>query len=331
MGLVMTNHRLRYGFTLSLLLGLASLTASPVALGTLAGSGQINDVLSLTVSTGTLAASTLASAAFAPVVDASSFTATNSNSNIDSFVLYAWGTTPYYGTSSSQTSIAVRGTTYQIGDLLWFKESATPGGGSATVSQYFSPLLVKNSASITRATFTTAGNACTSWTGTPAVGFIATSAGTLTFKYYDSTTQTDDTPSTTASYNFCLDTTNDQVYLGTTTAYGSNTLIKVYTTNSVLGVLQPYQYEFLPGSYTHGNLYCLTSFTGSGTAATPDLGMCQKMSYQAAASSTAQIFPMFDPPAAFPSDNQLGTTSGLTYGASGTQFNPYATGTTNSA
>jgi hypothetical protein len=314
-------------FAFALGVGLAAI--SPVSMASLSGSGNLNDVVSLTVSTGSLAASTLTTSG-TPIASSTAFNVNDGTSNVDTYILYAWSTTPYYGTTSSQTSIDLRGTTYQIGDLLWFKQAIVSGSGTTTTSQYYAPLLLKNSASITTVTWTSAGNACTAWTGTPAVGFIATAAGTFTFKYHDATTQTDDAPSTTSSYNYCLDTTSSQVYLGTSTAYGSNTLIKVYTTNSVLGILQSYQFEFKPGSYTTGNKYCMSGFTGSGTSATPDLAMCEMMPYSTSGASSAKLTPLFDPPTYFPSGNGLGGNA-ITYAASGTQWNPYSSSTTNSA
>ena len=306
------------------------LAAVPTALSTLSGSGQLNDVVQLSTSTGTIAGSAMASSAGAPAASATAFTMTNSNSNVDTLVRYAWSTTPYYGSDSSQTSISLRSTTHYISDLIWYKQ-ATIVAGTTTTSSYFSGLFIQNAASNGHSAWTSSGNACTSWTGSAAVGFTKTSAGTFTFDYYDASSQTDDTPSTTSSYNYCLDTTNSQVYISTGVAFGSATLVKIYTTDSVLGTLAGYQYQFLPNSYTTGNYYCLASVTGSGTSATPDLAQCQKLTYSASATNTVKMFPMFDPPAAFPSNNQGGAANVITYALSGTQWNPYAHATTNSA
>lgn len=313
-------------------LAIAALLAAilPTVLGSLTGSGQLNDVVQLTTSTGTIAGSAMVSSAGAPAAASSAFTMTNSNSNIDTYVRFGYSTTPYYGSSSSQTSISLRGTTYQISDLLWFKEAATVAG-TTTTSQYFSPLLLQNAATNTRAAFTSAGNACTGWTGSAAVGFTKTAAGTFTFNYHDAASPVDDTPSTSASMAYCVDTTNAQMYVGTSASFASATLIKMYTTDATVVTPATYQFEFLPGSYTRGNLYCFVSVTGSGTSATPDLAQCGKLAYSASGASTVTLTPMFDPPAAFPSNNQGGAASVLTYALSGTQWNPYAHATTNSA
>jgi hypothetical protein len=308
-----------------------SCLAIPTALSTLSGSGQLTDVVQLSTTTGTLAGSTLASSGGAPAASSSAFTMTNSNSNVDTLIRLGWTAMPYYGTTTSQVSISLRGTTYVISDLLMFKQETTTGAGSTTTSQYFAPLMLNNSANNTRATFTSAGNACTSWTGSAAVGFTATAAGTFTFKYYDATTQTDDTPSTTSSYNYCLDTTNSQVYVGTSASFSTATLVQMYTTDSALATLKTYQFEFLPGSYTHGDKYCFVSVTGSGTSATPDLQQCMFLGYSSSGAATVKLYPIFDPPVGFPSANQAGSASVITYQITGTQWDPYAHTTTNSA
>lgn len=309
----------------------AFLLALPAVQAELTGSGNVTDVVQLSTSTGSIAASALASTAAAPVASGSAFTVTNSGSNVDTFIRYAWQTTPYYGSTSSQTSIALRGTTYYINDLLWYKQETVSGAGTTTTSEYFSPLVIKNAASIARVTWTSAGNACTAWTGSAAVGFLAAAAGSFTFKYHAASSQTDDAPSTSDTFYYCLDTTNTQVYLGKSTAYGSATLVKGYTTNSVLASLQTYQYPFLSGSQSNGNNYCLTGYTGSGTSATPDLAQCQKLAYSTSGAASAKLYPLFDPPAYFPSANQAGGGNAITFGIAGTQWNPYAYSTTNTA
>lgn len=316
------------GAALALALAVA---ATPSAWSALTGSGQLNDVVSLSTSVGSIASSALTTSTGTPVASSTAYAVTNGNSNVDTFIRYDWSTTPYYGSSSGQTSISLRGTTYIISDLLWFKQEVVSGSGTTTTSSYFSPLLLKNSASIARVTWSSSGNACTAWTGSAAVGFSATAAGTFTFKYHGASSQTDDTPSTSDTFHYCLDTTNSQVYLGTSAAFGSATRVRSYTADSALGILNTYQYEFLSGAQTTGNKYCLTGYTGSGTSATPDLAQCQYMAYSTSGAASAKVYPLFDPPAYFPSGNQAGASSVLTYALSGTQWNPFAYTTTNTA
>ncbi len=313
-------------------LGLTSaalVAAAGAAVAELTGSGNLADVVSVSTSTSSISGSSLATTSGSPVASSSAFTMTNSNSNVDTLIRFAWSTTPYYGSSSGQTSAALRGTTYYVGDLLWFKQESISGAGTTTTSEYFSPLLLKNAASITRATFTASGNACTGWTGSAAGGFSAAAAGTLTFKYFAASSQTDDAPSTSATFYYCLDTTNTLAYLGTSAAFGSATLAYPYSTNSALASLKTYQYQFLSGSQSNGNKYCLTGYTGSGTSATPDLAMCGLLGYSLLGSATTKLYPLFDPPGYFPSANQGGASSAITYAIAGTQWNPYAYTTTN--
>jgi hypothetical protein len=122
-------------------IAVALVVAAPSSMGTLAGSGNLNDSVLLTVATGTLAASTLTTSGGTPVASPTAFSVNNGNSNVDTFMLHAWATTPYYGGTSSQTSISIHGTTYQIGDLMWFQQATVSGAGTTTTSQYFSPLL----------------------------------------------------------------------------------------------------------------------------------------------------------------------------------------------
>jgi hypothetical protein len=163
------------------------------------------------------------------------------------------------------------------------------------------------------------------------VGFVAASGGSFTFKYFSASSQTDDTPSTSSTWYYCLDTVSSQVYLYSSRSFTSGTLVKIYTDNSVAGTLKPYQYEFLESGMTNGNKYCLVSFTGSGTSATPDLVQCMRMTYSTSGSATAKLFPLFDPPAYFPSANQGGGSSAITFAITGTQWNPYLYTETNSA
>lgn len=303
----------------------------PTGNSALTGSGQLNDVVQMTTATGTIAASALTSSSGSPAASSSPFSMHNSGSNVDTYIRYDWSTTPYYGSDSGQTSIALRGTTYYITDLLWFKQEIVSGASATTTSEYFSPLKLNNAATNSRATFTATGNACTGWTGSAAGGFSATAAGTLTFKYHAASSQTDDTPSTSQTFYYCLDTTNDKVYLGTSAAFASATLVSTYTANSAVGTTYTYMYEFLQSGGAEGNTYCLNGETGSGTSATPDLVQCQKMTYSLLGSAYGKLYPLFDPPAYFPSGSQSGASSVLTYALSGTQWNPYAYTTTNSA
>lgn len=307
--------------------------ALPTALGTLSGSGNVTDIVQLSTSTSSLnaisASPTGGSASAAPTTSGSSaFTMTNSGSNVDTLIRYAWGTTPYYGASSASTSISIRSTTYYISDLLWFKQQTLDSASTATTSEYFSPLLVKNVASVGAATFSSAGNACTAWSGTAGSGFSAAAAGTFTFKYYGASSQTNDAPSTSDTFYYCLDTTNSQVYLSKSASFTSATRVYSYATESVNAVLSTYQYQALSGSQSAGNKYCLVSITGSGTSATPDLAQCQFLPFELGGSTTAKMYALIDPPAYFPSVNQAGT---ITYAISGTQWNPYAASTQNSA
>jgi hypothetical protein len=309
-------------------LGLLLVVASP-ALASLAGSGQVTDVVNVAVDTSSLASSLLQTTGGQPIASSSDYVFDNGNSNVDTFTKFAWGTTPYYGGSSSQTSVSIHGTTYQISDLLYFEQETRTGAGTVATSSIFAPLLLKNSATIADVTFTTAGNACTAWTGSPAVGFIAASAGTMTFKYHTVASPTS-APATTQTFNWCLDTTNSQVYWGTAAAYASDTLVVLYSTNSALATLKTYQYDFIPTGVANGAYYCLTSITGSGTAATPDMGMCEYLPYSSSGSAQGHLYPLFDPPAAFPSGNQLGSSAAFTYTVTGTQWDPYQSSTTNS-
>jgi hypothetical protein len=309
----------------------AAALLTPVALGTLTGSGQLNDIVAETTSVGTISGSSLTTSDGTPVASGTAFTVTNSNSNVDTLIRYDWSTTPYYGSSSSQTSIALRGTTYQIADLLLFKQQAITGAGTTTTSEYFSPLALKSAATSSLESWSSAGNACTAWTGTAAVGFIKTAAGSFTFKYQTSGSAVDDAPTTSDTFYYCLDTTNSQVYLGKSTAFGSATLVSMYTTDSALATLKTYQYELLSGSQANGNKYCFLSVQGSGTSATPDLVQCSKLAWSASGAATAKMYPMFDPPAYFPSGNQAGASSVVTFAIAGTQWNPFAHTTTNSA
>lgn len=305
--------------------------AAPAALGTLTGSGQLNDIVSLSTSTGSIAGSAMTTTDGTPIASASSFTVTNSNSNVDTFIRYDWSTTPYYGSNSAQTSITLRGTTHQIADLVLLEQSITTGAGATTTSAYYAPIALKSGATTSLASWSSAGNACTAWTGVPAVGFLATSAGSFTFKYQTSGSPVNDAPTTSDTFYYCTDTTNSQAYLGKSTAYGSATLVSAYTINSVLATLKTYQYEFLSGAQATGDSYCLTGFTGAGTAATPDLVQCSKLAWSSSGAATAKLYPMFDPPAYFPSGNQAGASSAVTFAIAGTQWNPYAYTTTNAA
>lgn len=303
---------------------------APTALSALTGSGQLVDAVQLTTQTGSIAGSSLSTSG-TPVSSGTPYSVHNSGSNVDTYVRYDWSTTPYYGSSSGDTSMSLRGTTYYISDLLWFKQEGVTGGGTTTTSSYFSPLVIENAASVTRATWTSDGNTCTSWTGSAASGFSAASGGSFTFMYHDASSPTDDTPSTSDTFYYCLDTTNTRVYLGTSQSYDSGTLLSAYSRNSDITNAYTYQYQFLSGAQTNGNRYCLASYTGSGTAATPDLVQCQKLTYSLSGSAYAKLYPMFDPPQYFPSSNQGGSANVITYALSGTQWNPYAYTTTNSA
>lgn len=309
------------------------LLAAPAAYAALAGSGQVTDIVQLTTSTGTLSAlsSTASggSASGSPVTSgASAFTMTNSGSNVDTLIRYAWGTTPYYGASAASTSITIRSATHQVGDLLWFQQQTLNAAAVATTSDYFSPLIVKNAASVATATFASAGNACTGWTGAPGAGFTAVAAGTFTFKYYAASSQSNDAPLTSDTFHYCLDTGSSQVYLGKSASFTAATRVYGYATESTGGVLKTYRYPALSGAQTAGNSYCLVSITGTGTSATPDLAQCQALPFELAGSTTAKLYVLIDPPAYFPSANQGGA---ITYGITGTQWNPYAAATTNSA
>lgn len=310
----------------------AALALMPAALGALDGSGNVSDIVQLTTSTGTLSvlssSASGGSASGSPVTSGSSaFALTNSGSNVDTFVRYAWGTTPYYGASSSSTSISIRSTTHYISDLLWFKQQKVAADTTLTTSEYFSPLVIKNAASVQTATFSSLGNACTAWGSVPA-SFSPAAAGTFTVKYYSASSQTNDAPTPSDTFHYCLDTTNSQVYLGTSASFASGTRVYSYATNSANAVLNNYQWQLLNSGQTNGNFYCLTSYTGTGTSATPDLSQCQKLAYETLASTSIKLYVLQDPPAYFPSVNQAGT---ITYAVAGTQWNPYSQSTTNSA
>lgn len=310
---------------------LAILATSPTALSALTGSGQVSDVVRLTTVVGSIAGSAMTSADGSPAASSSAFHAHNSNSNVNTYIRYTWSTTPYYGPTTTDTTISIRGTTHAISDLLWFKQESVSGAGVTTTSESFTPLLLANSASIATVTWTSAGNACTGWTGSPAGGFSATSAGSFTFRYHAASAPVDDTPATSDAFYYCLDTTNSKIYLAKSTVFGSATLLSLYTRNSGIASVQTYAYEFLSGAQAEGNTYCMTGVTGSGTSATPDLAQCQALTYSRSGSAASKMQPLFDPPAYFPSVNQAGGSSAVTYALTGTQWNPYAYTTTNSA
>lgn len=310
---------------------LVAALALPTAISSLTGSGNVTDVVQLSVTTGSLPAlassATGSSASGAPVTSgASAFTLDNLGSNVDTFVRYDWGLAPYYGGDAAKSSIGIRGATHRISDLLWFRQSSIVEAGT-TSSDYYSPLVLK-ATDVSRATFAATGNACTGWSGTAADGFAATAAGTLTYKYYGAESQTDDSPLASEEFHYCLDVANSLVYLGKTASFTAATLVSSAGADSANGALKTYQYEFLSSAQTKGNKYCLTGVTGAGTAATPNLVQCQKLPYELAGSTTAKLFVLFDPPAYFPSVNQGGA---LTYSIAGTQWNPYASATTNAA
>lgn len=304
--------------------------ALPGALSALSGSGNVTDVVELspTVTTVGSLVSTASSASGPPVASSAMFTVTNGGSNVDTFVRYAWSTTPYYGASTGSTSIVIRSATSYISDLLWFKQETVDSASTATTSLTYTPLLIKNAASIATVSWTSSGNACTGWTGTPVGGYSAAAAGTFTVKYHLSASPVNDGSVTSESFHYCADTTSARVYLGESAAFGAATLLEVYSTNSADAILKNYQYQLLPASTTAGNRYCLTGFTGSGTAATPDLAQCEKLPYELNGATTAKLGVLYDPPTYFPSVNQGGT---ITYTLSGVQWNPYASSTTNSA
>lgn len=305
----------------------AAAILAPSGLGVVAGTGGINDVVQLTTASSTISAATSSSGA--PGVSATPASVHNSDSNVDSWLKYDWSTTPYYGSNTGDTSITVRGTAYTVADLLWFKQETVNAASTTTTAQYFSPLKLVTGGS--RVTFTSAGNACTAWTGSPVAGWAATAAGSITFKYFDASSQTDDTPSTTTTFNWCADTTMKAVYFSTGTAYSASNIVYEWDVNSL--ATQPakqYGWEFDGfNSYTRGNYYCLSGFTGSGTSATPNLMLCTKMPHEAAGSDYAKLYSMFDPPAGFPSTNQLGTSAAVTYSLSAVQWNPWSYTTQN--
>lgn len=303
---------------------------APTALSALSGSGNVTDIVQLNVATSSLGAlsSTAAggSASGSPVTSgANAFTLDNSGSNVDTFVRYDWGASPYYGGVAGQTGITLRGTTHVISDLLWFRQITTLAAGT-TSSEYFAPLVLKSG--VARATFVPGGNACTGWAGSATGGFSASSAGSFTFRYYEASSQTDDAPLTSDTFHYCLDAANSLAYIGESASFTTATLVYSYGGDSANGALKNYQYEFLNGAQTEGNTYCLTGITGSGTNAMPNLAQCQKLPFELTGATTVKMGVLFDPPAYFPSVNQGGA---LTYGLSGTQWNPYASSTTNSA
>lgn len=305
--------------------------AAPTALSALSGSGNVNDIVQLSVVTGTLptltATATGGSASGSPVTSGNlAFTLDNLGSNVDTFVRYDWSASPYYGGVPAQTGITIRGVTSAISDLLWFRQAGVTSGGTVA-SDYFSPLVLKASG-VARATFASSGNACTAWAGAPANGFTATAAGTLTFKYYAASAQTDDSPVTSDTFHYCLDTANSQAYLAKGASFTGATRVVSYGADSVSGVLNTYQYEFLSGSQGVGNKYCLVGVSGTGTGATPNLAQCQKLPFELAGVTQVKLHVLFDPPTYFPSANQGGS---LTYAVAGTQWNPYASATTNPA
>lgn len=306
-----------------------ALLATPTALSALSGSGNISDNVDLATARGSLDASELTTDGD-PVAASLAFSLNNGGSNVDTFIRYGWAVTPYYGGTSTDTAITLRGVTHQVADLLWFKQQVVAGSGATTTSEYFSPLILANDGVSATSTWSSGGNACTAWTGTPAIGFSATAAGTFAFSYHSAASPLDDTPDG-ATYHYCLDTTNSQAYIGETASYDSATKLDKYTSDSLAGILKAYQYEFILSGTTEGNLYCLTGYTGSGTSATPNLVQCQKLPYSTSGSSTVNMYPLFDPPAAFPSANQGGVSESLTYALSGTQWNPFSYTTTNSA
>lgn len=312
-------------------IALATALAAPTALSALTGSGNVTDVVQLSVVTGTLPALTSSasgsSASGSPVTSGeSAFALDNLGSNVDTFVRYDWAASPSYGGDAGQTSITIRGATHRISDLLWFRQTSVVQAGTTT-SDYFSPIALK-ATGVSRATFATTGNACSGWVGSPAGGFTATSAGTLTLKYHAASGQADDAPVTSDEFHWCLDVANSLVYLGKSASFTAATLVRSYGADSTNGVLKTYHYEFLSNTQTYGNKYCLAGVTGAGTAATPDLVQCQKLPYELAGVTTVKLSVLFDPPMYFPSVNQGGA---LSYSVSGTQWNPYASSTTNAA
>lgn len=314
--------------TLAIVGGLAF---APTALSALSGSGNVTDIVQLSTTVNSLpvlsSTAQAASASGDPVASGTAFTMTNSGSNVDTFLRYTWGTVPYYGASSASTSITLRGTAHRIQDLLWFNQESVTAASVATRSDYFSPLEINAATPATRATVTAAGNACTTW-GTPPAGFTPVSAGTLVFTYHLVSSPVNDAPVTSDTFHFCLDTSSGDVILSKTASFTGATQIKVYTTNSANAVLNTYRYQMLPNSVTKGNFYCTTGVTGSGTAATPNLIQCQMLPYETLDSTTIKLFALYDPPSFFPSVNQGGI---VTYGITGTQWNPYSSTTTNSA
>lgn len=327
----MNGRHAKIAFTATAVLALAAALAAPSAMSALTGSGNVNDIVQLGVVTSSLstltASATGSSASASPATSGSSaFTLDNGGSNLDTFVRYDWSATPHYGSEASQTSIAIRSTTHLISDLLWFRQGSVLSAG-ASQADYYAPLVLKNSG-VSRATYTATGNACSAWSGAAADGFTATAAGTLTFRYYAASSQTDDSPLTSDTFHYCLDTANSQIYLGKTASFTAATLVRSYGTDSANGVLKTYQYEFLSGTQTAGNKYCMVGIAGTGTSATPNLVQCQKLPYELAGTVQAKMYVLFDPPAYFPSVNQGGA---ITYALSATQWNPYSSGAENSA
>lgn len=324
-----SSKRIASVLVLALVVGLA---AVPTVLGALGGSGNTTDIVQLSTTVGSVG--TLTSTAAAPDASSTAFTMTNSGSNVDTFLLYGWNgnNLPYYGASSGNTAISLRGVSYSISNLLSFKQETVTGSGTTATSAYYSPLVLK-AATSSATTMTPTGNACTGWTGTASGAFTKVASGTLTLPYQVTGSVANDAPSS-ATFSYCAGTEGSvsAVYLSKlgspTFATTDSTQIVLYSESSSNGVLKSYQYEFLPGGHTAGNKYCLTGFTGTLTDTKPDLAQCSMMPYSTLGVATAKLSVLYDPPALFPATNQGGA---LTFAVSGTQWNPYASGTTNSA
>lgn len=295
---------------------LLAAAVAPAAFAALGGSGNVTDYIELTTVQGSvsLLQANAASGSGDVVRSPEAFQVNNAGSNVDTLLMYSWAAAPTVGGTS--TSIALRGTTHYISDLLWFRQETVSAANVATLSDNWSPLVIKDATDVKSVTYASSANLCTAWGAVPN-GFTADAAGTIAVKHYAAATLNDATlPTVTVHY--CVDTSANRVYLNSAASFTNAVLLEKYTTDSAGGVLKNYQHTIA------SNKYCLYGITGSGTAAKPELHQCSMLPYAQAASTAAKLWPLFDPPAFFPSLNQNGA---VAFSVEGLQWNPYSDAT----
>ncbi|HET6404256.1 MAG TPA: hypothetical protein VFH78_06375 [Candidatus Thermoplasmatota archaeon] len=301
--------------------------AAPATFAALSGSGNVTDYVQLSVDTGTLDTLTASAASGSGAIVTSgddAFQISNAASNVDTFLFYGWSNAPYFGASPLQTSIQLRGTTYPISDLLWFRQETVNSAGGLATSQVYSPLVIKSASDVKTVSFTSSGDACSAWGAAPE-GAVPSAAGSFTTKYYTAASA-NDAPSTSDAVHYCIDATNSRLYLNAAASFTGATAIDLYTVSSTTS-LRSYQAELVRSDGT-GNKYCFFAVNGAGTSATPELRQCQKLPYEMDGVTSARAYVLFDPPTFFPSTNQGGA---VTFAVAGVQWNPYSGAAVNTA